>query len=64
MNNHFYASYVIHERQKAIDKSLATRHMLKEAGFCKSRAEKSKQIVWRFAPVAIVISLLVYYFVN
>jgi len=64
MDKWSYASVVARERKNEIEKELATRHMLKEAGFYTPKAEKSKRMVLRSSAVVIVISLLVFYFVR
>jgi hypothetical protein len=64
MDKLFFASVVARERNDEITKALAVRHMLNEAEGKLPRVPKSKQMVLRFAPAVIVVSLIVIYLIG
>ena len=59
-----FSKLVARERKAELSNFLATRHMLNEAEGDTPRVSKSKRLVLRFAPVVIVISILVFHFLS
>jgi len=64
MDRYYFAKLVARERKNEINNDLAIRHMLKEAEGDMPRMTRSKRMVLRFAPIVIIIALLVFYFIG
>lgn len=58
MDKYNFAKLVANERKNQIDRELAVRHMLKDAGVGMFRISKTRRLVMRLVPAVIFISIL------